>query len=73
MTAQATSSDRRKANGTRFAGDDATLCAETQGRRIVAALVNDAVEEALGLAFAANSGREDGNGIRNKGVKPPNG
>jgi hypothetical protein len=30
----------------------APLCAETQGREIVAALVNDAVEEALGIGLA---------------------
>jgi len=35
-----------------------SLCAETQGRRIMAALVSDAVEEALGLAMGGASVRQ---------------
>jgi hypothetical protein len=34
------------------------LCTETQGRRIVADMLNDAVEEAFGLALTGGSERQ---------------
>jgi hypothetical protein len=36
------------------------LCAETQGRQIVAAMVNEAVEEALGLGLRGHARRANG-------------
>jgi hypothetical protein len=39
-------------------GRSGGLCMETQGRQIVAAIVNDAVEEALGLLLSADGQRE---------------
>ena len=52
-------------NGTRVAmkklgGDNAGhgLCAETQGRKIIASLVNDAVEEAFGFSRPARAAAE---------------
>ena len=58
MTARSPFAKPAQANGRRLpSASVAPLCAETQGRQIVAALVNDAVEEALGLAFDGASGR----------------
>ena len=37
------------------AKEKAGLCSETQGREIVAAIVNEAVEEALGIGLAGGS------------------
>ena len=47
-----------------------SLCAETQGRQIVAALVNEAMEEALGLAFARSPARQGGKPGQSNAVKP---
>ena len=46
------------------------LYAETQGRQMVAALVNEAVDEALGLAFAGASARQDRAAGEKKATKP---
>ena len=46
------------------------LCSETQGRQIVAALVNEAVEEALGLALAGSPARQGGKSAKSEPPKP---
>ena len=54
----------------RAANEKTGLCSETQGRAIVAAIVNEAVEEALGIGIAGESSLQPDESARKPQSRP---